>query len=105
MGYEEFQHFVPLNQLENYEVIQEFPADLQFVAIGDNFGGYQGETEVIPVEYFKQEPVQVEDQEQLLYYEHSGEVKQGDGEGDGDDLEELLQESPCKQNPVEVRTE
>ena len=58
---------------------------------------------VVNMEYFKQEPVLVEDQ--VVYYEQSGEVKQGDGDGDGDDLEELLQESPCKQNPVEVRTE
>ena len=100
-GYENFQHFVPVNQLENYEVVQEFPADLQFVAIGDNFASYQGETEVIPVEYFKQEPVLVEDQDQVVYFEESRESKQVGG----DDLEELLQDSPSKQNPVEVRTE
>ena len=100
-GYEDFQQFIPVSQLESYEVVQEFPADLQFVAIGDNFAGYQGEAEVIPAEYFKQEPVLVEDQDQVVYYEQSGELKQGDG----DDLEELLQDSPSKQNPVEVRTE
>ena len=100
---ENFPQFVPVSDLENYEVVQEFPADVQFVAIGDDFAGYQGETEVIPVEYFKQEPVLEEEQEQkqVVYYQQSQEVKQGDG----DDLEELLQESPCKQNAVEVRTE
>ena len=102
-GYENFPQFVPVSDLENYEVVQEFPADVQFVAIGDDFAGYQGETEVIPVEYFKQEPVLEEEQEQkqVVYYQQSQEVKQGDS----DDLEELLQESPCKQNAVEVRTE
>jgi len=97
--YENFQQFFPVANLEDYEVVQQFPVDLQFVAVGDNIGGYRegGEEESnTATQYFKQEPITVKEEPNHSFFEQSKELNQP-----GDDLEELLQESPSKQNLVE----
>ena len=84
---------VPVSSLENYQVVDEFPVDLQFVEVG---GFQSGETEVkVPEQYFKQESILVHEERLGYGYEQSEDVNHP-----GDDLEELLQDSPCKENQV-----
>ena len=84
---------VPVSSLENYQVVDEFPVDLQFVEVG---GFQSGETEVkVSEQYFKQESILVHEERLGYGYEQSEDVNHP-----GDDLEELLQDSPCKENQV-----
>ena len=91
-GYENVQQFIPVTNLEDYQVVEEFPVDLQFVEVGDF---QSGDTEdKVQVEYFKEEQVTLLDDKIIYSYqqEESGQP--------GDDLEELLQDSPCKESQV-----
>ena len=91
-SYENVQQYFPVTNLENYQVVEEFPVDLQFVEVGDFQSGDTDDK--VRVEYFKQEPITVLE-DKLIYGFQQEDVNQP-----GDDLEELLQDSPCKESQV-----